>query len=203
MNSKTYMTIALATLALNTSAWAATAMKYAVDPAASQVKWEGRKKIVDSKHYGLISVKSGQIETMGDQITSGTIELDMNAITDQDLTDAGYNQKLVGHLKGEDFFDVAKYPTSKFVLKHAKAMKGKGGATHEVMGELTIKNETHPVSFPATITFKDGKLAGKAQLTLDRTKWNIRYGSDKFFKSLGDKVIHDELKFDLDLVAHL
>lgn len=183
------------------SAFAADTAHYSIDTSTSKVRWEGRKKIVDSKHYGTIAVKEGVIDTSGEQITGGRIEIDMNAITDEDLTDAGYNQKLVGHLKGEDFFDVAQFPTSKFIIKQVKAKKGKGGTTHEVMGELTIKNETHPVNFPAVIEKSGDTWNAKANLTLDRTKWNIRYGSDKFFKSLGDKVIHDELKFDLELVA--
>jgi polyisoprenoid-binding protein YceI len=199
MQSKTYAMLSL--LFISSAALAAEATHYKIDPATSKVRWEGRKKVVDSNHYGNVGIKSGDVEVKAGQITGGTIEIDMNAITDEDLTDAGYNQKLVGHLKSEDFFDVAKYPTAKFVIKEVKARKGKGGTTHEIMGDLTIKNETHPTTFPATVEMKDNQLTGKASFTINRTKWNVRYGSDKFFKSLGDKVIHDDVKFDLQLVA--
>ena len=202
MITKTWMTASFVLMSLALPAFAApTTSHYAIDPAASTVGWEGSKKIVDSKHFGTVTVKSGTIDAQGEQITSGTIEIDMTTIVNKDLEDATYNQKLVTHLKSEDFFDVTKFPTSKFVIKKAKAQKGKGGATHELTGDLTIKSETHPIIVPATLALKDGTWTGKAQITIDRTKWNLRYGSDKFFKSLGDKVISDEIKLDLNLTA--
>jgi polyisoprenoid-binding protein YceI len=181
--------------------FASTTDTYSLDASTSKVKWEGRKKVVDSKHYGTIDIKSGEVKLQGDQLKGGTLVIDMTTIRDEDLTDEGYNTKLVGHLKSEDFFDVQKFPEAKFVFRNVKAKKGPEGATHEVTGDLTIKGKTHPVTFPANIEIKDGMVHGKAQLSIDRTQWNIRYGSDKFFKSLGDKVIHDEIKFDLDLAA--
>ena len=192
--------LALFTLVLSTPAFAATE-KYAIDTTASQVNWEGRKKIVDTRHVGIIGVKGGQVELSGDKITAATIEIDMTAITNTDLTDSTYNQKLIGHLKSEDFFNVEHYPTSKFVLKSAKAKKGKDGATHTLTGDLTLKTETHSVTFPASIAAKDGVLTGRATLSVDRTKWGIRYGSGKFFKGLGDKVIRDEIKLEIVLTA--
>lgn len=191
----------LALLLTQAPAIALGAETYAIDPAGSQIKWEGRKKIVDSKHYGTITVKSGDFQLQGNQIKGGTLLIDMASIQDEDLTDETYNAKLVGHLKSSDFFDVENFPIAKFILKKASPKKGKNGTTHVINGLLTIKNETHPVSFPAVIDIRDGTVKGKAQFAIDRTKWKVRYGSDKFFKGLGDKIIHDEIKFDLDLTA--
>jgi polyisoprenoid-binding protein YceI len=183
-------------------AFAAGTTQLQLDPASSQVKWEGRKKIVDSKHFGTIGVKEGSFTLKNGELTAGTVVIDMNSIQNEDVEDEGYRAKLVGHLKSEDFFEVEKFPTATFQLTRVKALKaGKGGATHELSGDLTLKGKTQPVTLQARVE-KTGKgMEGTADLTLDRTRWDVRYGSDKFFKSLGDKVIHDEIKLQLKLVA--
>lgn len=161
----------------------------AVDTKASTIEWTGRK-VIGSSHTGNVVIKKGEIETKGNKITGGTIVVDMNSITNKDLTDPAYNKKLVGHLKSNDFFDVAKFPTATLKINEAKSTKN---GAHKVKGALTIKNETHPVEFEAKLA--DGGKTVNVDLPIDRTIWNVRYGSGKFFKNLGDKVIADQ--FDL------
>ncbi len=175
--------------------------KVVFDAAQSNLKWEGKKAIVDSKHAGNVKLKSGELTMAGDQLKGGKFEIDMTSLTNTDLTDAEKNQQLVGHLKSDDFFDVAKYPTATVKIKHAKSVEGIVGPTYEVVADVTIKGKTNEVKFPATIIEKDGKTTAKANITLDRTKWDVRYGSGKFFKGLGDKVIADNFQVDLELVS--
>ncbi len=194
--------ILLVALLASGGAYAAVgATQYTLDPARSELAWEGQKKLIDTKHSGTIALKAGSLQAKNTDIITGSFEIDMNSIIDKDLDSAEYNAKLIGHLKSEDFFDVAKHPTAKFVVKKVKAIAGKDGTTHEVTGELTIKGKTLPVTFPAMITQSGDELSAKGELTIDRTKWGLRYGSDQFFKSLGDKVIRDEIRFKLNLVA--
>lgn len=179
-----------------------TVMK--LDPATSEVKWEGSKKLVKSAHNGLVKVKSGEIQMNGDQLTGGTFEIDMTSITNNDLASDPKNQgKLIGHLKSEDFFAVDKHPHATFKISSVKTLKPAkaGDPTHEITGDLTIKGKTNPVTFPAVITTAAGKAEAKANIVIDRTKWDIRYGSGKFFDNLGDKVINDDIKFDVKLNA--
>jgi polyisoprenoid-binding protein YceI len=179
----------------------AKARIYSVDLEKSDVKWHAKK--VTGEHFGNINLNSGQMEIQGNKVVGGTFAFDMNSITVTDIKDAEYNQKLVGHLKSDDFFGVEKNPTATFKITSvkpiAKATAGQPNTT--VTGDLTIKGITKPVSFPATVTVKDGVANAKADVTVDRSKFDIRYGSKSFFDNLGDKAIYDEFVVTLDVTA--
>ena len=183
------------------AATAPTSMK--IDAANSEVKWEGSKKLIKSAHTGTVKVQSGEIQLAGEEITGGTIVLDMKSISNADLKSSPKDQaKLEGHLKSPDFFDVEKYPTANFKITAVKALKNaKDGLTHEITGDLSMKGKTHPVTFPVTITRNGDKAEAQGVATVDRTKYEVRYGSGKFFDNLGDKVINDEIKLDIKVVA--
>ena len=110
---------------------------------------------------------------------------------------------MVNHLKSDDFFSVEKNPVATFTITKIAPYSAKKdeAATHYVTGNLTIKGITHEISFPAEITFSDDLMTAKAAFAIDRTKWNVRFRSGSFFENLGDKMIYDDIKFDLTLVA--
>ena len=112
-----------------------------------------------------------------------------------------YKGKLVGHLNSPDFFNVAEHGTATFNLSKFEAKKGENGANYLVTGKLTIKGITQDISFPATVTMKDGEVIVEAKVLIDRTKWDIKYGSGSFFDSLGDNMIYDDMEIDFRLVA--
>ena len=165
---------------------------YTVDAAKSTITWVGKK--VTGSHNGTIALQSGSLAVNGKNVTGGTFTIDMNSIKDADGS-----AKLEGHLKADDFFGVAKFPTSTFVITKVAG----SGANVTVSGNLTIKGITKPLSFPATVTVNaDGTasaLAGK--IVVDRTKYDIKYGSKSFFDSIGDKAINDEFEIGVKLVA--
>jgi len=165
---------------------------YTVDAAKSTITWVGKK--VTGSHNGTIALQSGSLAVNGKNVTGGTFTIDMNSIKDADGS-----AKLEGHLKADDFFGVAKFPTSTFVITKVAG----SGANVTVSGNLTIKGITKPLSFPATVTVNaDGTasaLAGK--IVVDRTKYDIKYGSKSFFDSIGDKAINDEFELAVKLVA--
>lgn len=182
-----------------TFAVSAQAEVYKVDAAASTVHWKGTKKI-GSFHDGNVAVKEGQVETNEKgEITGGNFVIDMTKITNLDLAaDPDSQKKLVGHLSSADFFNVSKHPTSTFKITSV-AKKGKG---HVVKGDLTILGKTNPVEFPATIKTDATTATADAKFKIDRTKWDLKYGSGNFFKELtADKVINNDIEFDLKLVA--
>lgn len=184
-----------------TATTAPTTLK--VDTAASIVNWEGSKKLVKSTHNGTVNIQSGEIVLAGEQITGGTITLDMKSITDKDLESSPKDKaKLEGHLKSPDFFDVEKYPTATFKITSAKPIKNsKDGLTHEVIGDLTMKGKTNPVTIPVTISRTGDSAEAKGKAVVNRAKYDVRYGSGSFFDNLGDKVINDDIKLDLKVVA--
>lgn len=175
-------------LTLTTAVFAGTQK---VDVAKSTVNWTGKK--VTGEHHGTIAVKEGSLEVTGGKVTGGKVVIDMNSIADTDLTDPAWNAKLIGHLKSDDFFGVATYPTADLVITKVDG--------NTFSGNLTIKGVTLPNSFTATPT-KDGKSTiYKGTLTIDRSKYGLKYGSKSFFDNLGDKVIYDEFRLDFSLVV--
>lgn len=171
---------------------------FQVDPVASVVRWNGKKVLVPSKHTGTISIAEGQLNLEKGLLKSGSFTLDMPSITDEDLQGES-KAKLEGHLKSADFFDVEQFPTAKLVIESSKELSGN---EYQLSGKLTIKGVTQPVEFKAAATMEDGTLKTQAAIEIDRTLWNVKYGSGKFFEGLGDKVIDDKIGFDISLVAH-
>jgi polyisoprenoid-binding protein YceI len=167
-----------------------------VNTAKSNLHWFATK--VTGKHDGTVKLSAGTIKTDGKTVTGGSFDVDMSTLVVLDITDKETNGKLLGHLMSDDFFSAAKHKTAHFDISKVVS---KGGANYDVTGDLTIKGIKNEVTFPATITASAKSVTAKAKITLDRTKWDIKYGSGKFFEGLGDKVIHDDFVIELDLVA--
>jgi polyisoprenoid-binding protein YceI len=161
----------------------------------SSVEWIGKK--VSGQHSGTINIKEGSLHMHENQISNGTIVIDMSSIAVTDM-EGGMKTKLEGHLNSPDFFDVANNKTATLKITSSKKIDNK---KHTISGELTIKGITKPIEFPATIELKEGKLAAYAELSVDRTLYDIKYGSGKFFEGLGDKMIKDEFIIKFKIAA--
>jgi polyisoprenoid-binding protein YceI len=170
---------------------------YTLDNKATTATWVGKK--VTGQHTGNLNISKGTITADGANIKSGSFEFDMTSITNTDLTDKGYNDKLVGHLKSEDFFSVDKFPTAKFELTKATL---KSGNDYDVTGKLTIKGITNDVTFPAMIKMDAKTFVAVAKITVDRTKYDIKYGSASFFEGIGDKAISNDFELNVNVVAN-
>ncbi|MFN8258960.1 MAG: YceI family protein [Bacteroidales bacterium] len=168
-----------------------SAQEFKADVAKSKIKWTGEK--LTGKHYGQIKVKSGSLTLKSGNITAGNFVIDMNSITNEDVESAEYKAKLVNHLKSDDFFGTAKYPDATLVITKAGPFSN-GKA--EVTGNITIKGKSNPNTFTVT---KNGDVY-TANIVVDRSKYDVRYGSKTFFEDIGDKVIYDEFKLDIELV---
>ena len=142
--------------------------------------------------------KNGNLTWDAGTLTGGSFEIDMNSITDTDL-EGEYAGKLVGHLKSDDFFGVAKYPTSKFVITKAIPQDTKGN--YKIVGNLTIKEKTNEVKFLAVVSESNGTINASGKITVDRSEYDVRFGSGSFFDGLGDKTIYDEFDLQVSLVA--
>ncbi len=166
---------------------------YKVDTQKSTLTWIGKK--VSGSHNGTIALQSGSLNFNGKKLNGGNFTIDMASIKDADKS-----ARLEGHLKADDFFGSAKYPTSTFVIKK---VSDAGAGKVNVNGDLTIKGKTNSISFPATIAWgSDGSVTATAdKVIVDRTKYDIKYGSKSFFSDLGDKFIYDEFELAVKLVA--
>jgi polyisoprenoid-binding protein YceI len=167
-----------------------------IDILKSKVFWTGKK--LTGEHTGTLMLKSGTIEVNEGVPVKLTAQLDMSTIVVTDIKDPGTNAKLLGHLKSEDFFSVVAHPTGTFEASSFEPIVGAEGrdANYKVKGTLTLKDIVQPVAFNAFISAKGNMLLSNAELKIDRTKWDIKYGSGSFFDDLGDKAIYD----DIDLV---
>ena len=169
---------------------------YKIDSQKSSIEWLAKK--VTGQHGGTIKLASGQLETNGKALKSGSFSIDMNTIVCTDLQ-GEYNGKLIGHLRSEDFFSVEKNPISKFVITKVTAA---GTDRANITGNLTIKGITQAITFPASVKKQgDAIVAVAKNVKVDRTKYDIRYGSKSFFASIGDKAIDDEFELSINLVA--
>ena len=169
---------------------------FELDKTQSHVTWEGSKPT--GKHNGKLQFKEGTISLKGSNVTSAMFVADMNTITCDDLT-GDNNKKLVGHLKSKDFFDVAKHPTATF--KFEKVSLEKGGK-YRFKGTLTLLGVSKPVFFMADVNRKDPKkIEATTSFSINRTDWGLKYKSKSFFKNIGDKFIHDNMKIGIKLVA--
>lgn len=178
------------------------ATTYQIDAAQSNVVWNGKK--VTGEHNGTIKIADGNLQVNKNNVVGGTIGIDMNSIVNLDITDKDFNQKLIGHLKSDDFFSVEKNPRATFKITSLTPIKGAqaGAANYNVQGNLTIKGITNPVTFPAQVAVNGNTVTAKSDaVVLDRTKWDIRYGSKSFFANIGDKAIHDDFTVQFNVVA--
>jgi polyisoprenoid-binding protein YceI len=185
-------TILIFTILIIGSVTAAAQQKFTADTSKTTLQWLGEK--VTGQHTGTIKLKDGWIEWKDNMIVSGDFTIDMTTIKDSES-----NVRLEGHLKSDDFFGVEKFPTAKLVITGSDSFE-KGTAT--VRGNLTIKGVPNQIEFKASSQKKEDGTWFYTNITIDRTKYNIRYGSGSFFDNLGDKVIYDEFKLKINLLVN-
>ena len=176
--------------------------RHEIDTASSRMLWTGRN--INGAHTGTISVKSGWLEVAAGPMASGEITLDMESIANTDLTDTVLNRMLIAHLKSDDFFDTARYPTATFHLRHVthNPYARPGNINTDIDGALTLKGITEDLGFPALIeVLPGGALSAEAHFDIDRTRWNVIYGSGKFYEELGKNLVHDNISLSLHIVT--
>lgn len=190
-NMKT--TTILGALFLGAFTWAAgaaDAQTLQANAETTTVAWEGGK-LVGGTHNGHIALENGTLMLRGDKIAGGEFTMDMTSMTNADLPE-DLAAKLMGHLMSDDFFAVETHPTSRLVIQRASPFQDNAAT---VNGQITIKGITHPVTFDVQ---RVGK-AYEATIVIDRSKFDVRYGSDSFFDNLGDNVILDAFTLNIHL----
>ena len=157
-----------------------------VDLASSIMTWKGTKPT--GAHDGTIAFKESSLVLDNGKITGGEFIIDMNTIKNLDLAGSDGAGKIEGHLKAPDFFDIAVYPTSTFVITSVLEVE----ANLAVTGNLTIKDVTKSITIPAKISTEDGVTTFTSALfNIDRADFNVKYGSKRWIEGLKDKFIDD------------
>ncbi len=190
---KNFLLVSILLMGLNLSS------QVQMDLSKSSIKWIG-KEITTKEHFGALKFSKAQLEFNGDVLTGGEFTVDMTTLDVQDLSGGG-KQRLEGHLRSDDFFSVNKHQTSYLkineVLPPELSRIEADNNSFEVSGELTIKGITHPIVFTLKPVSDQSYVA---DLTFDRSDYNVRFRSGSFFENLGDKLILDDIKLEVTLV---
>jgi len=167
---------------------------YLVENNKSTLEWVGKK--VTGKHYGSLKITKGSLVLKGRDLVGGEFIVDMSTIKNVDVATETYRKKLEKHLKSEDFFHVKKHKTAK--LKITDVVFGKGGV-YNISALLTIKDITKPILFDANLIHNKKNVLLKGVMRFNRVHYGIKYKSGSVFKSLGDKMIYDDvlLRFNI------
>jgi len=167
-----------------------------VSTTESKVVWKGYK--VTGSHAGTINLKSGGLKFEAGVLKGGSFIIDMTSIKVTDLS-GEQAQNLAGHLSSPDFFGSEKFPEAKLELK--KVISRGTPGEYKVVADLTIKEITKEIKFTTTVKEELGKTIATSDITIDRSDFNVRYGSGSFFDNLGDKTIYDEFELSIQLLT--
>ena len=173
------------------------AESYSVNADASTIEWKGFKPT--GSHNGTIAIENGVLDIANGKIVGGTFLIDMNSIVVTDIpAEEKGNAKLAGHLKSADFFDVENHPSAGFTITGLEVVEGKT----MLSGNLSLKDAKNNVTFPVTVNNDNGTITLTSEtFTIDRSKWNVKYGSKSFFDNLGDKFINDDMELKVMVKA--
>ena len=167
----------------------AEAQEKTINTTESSIHWLAKK--VTGQHEGNIKISSGNLVYGNGVLSGGSFVVDMNSINCIDL-EGEYKGKLEGHLKSNDFFGVAEHPQATLTFTNVKA---KGNGLYSITGDFTIKGKTNPATFDLQIS----ELNASAKVTINRSLYDIRYGSRSFFDNLGNKMIYDDFELNVNL----
>ena len=157
-----------------------------VDLTTSMMTWKGTKPT--GEHNGTVALKSGGLVVENGVLKEGEFVIDMSTIKNLDMAGSAGAGKIEAHLKNADFFDIAVYPTSTFVITSVLEVE----ANLAVTGNLTIKDVTKSITIPAKISSEDGVTTFTSDLfNIDRADFNVKYGSKRWIEGLKDKFIDD------------
>ncbi len=175
---------------------------HGIDRESSEFEWTGRS--FGGKHSGTLNIASGTVETEDGRLTGGSFTVDMTSMDCTDIDNSDVRKTLHEHLASDDFFDVETFPEAVFEIVSSEEIADAAPSSPNLLvrGRLTLKGVTHPLEFPAVAGVNDeGALTARANFDIDRTKWNVLYGSGKFYEKLGHHLVHDLITIDLKIVA--
>jgi polyisoprenoid-binding protein YceI len=170
--------------------------KFEIVSTQSNIDWVGRK--VTGAHNGTIGVKKGALTLDNGKLQGGQFAIDTTSIKILDVTDPATNAQFAGHLASDDFFSSEMFPEANFNIT---SVSQKADELYHIDGTLTIKGITEGVSFDAKVSVDGNTLKANGKITIDRTKYNMKFRSGNFFKDLGDTLIYNDFDLDVDITA--
>ncbi len=181
---------------------------FTVNTDSSTVKWTAYHKGGLNPRFGTTKT-TGTFSVENGNLASGSLTSDINTLltdtkaVDPKASEGKTSADLDGHLKSADFFDVAKYPTVKFDITKVEDLAAGTesktvGANKTVSGNLTIKDKTVNVTFPAKVEITENNVTVDSKFTINRQDWGLSYGAEGDPK---DWMISQEVDLELHIVA--
>lgn len=181
---------------------AATGQTFVIDTADAWIRFNGFG--VGKNHPGRFHVSSGTVSVDSNMVTGGKFTIDIRSMR-MDEEGQAIKEKLRPHLLSGDFFDADKFGTATFEITGVQPYSASAndssvveGANLTISGNLTLKDVTRNISFPARVDLDDNTLKASANFDIDRTQWKMNYGNDK---TLGDQFISERVNITFDLRA--
>ncbi len=175
---------------------------YPLDCERSLIEWTGRN--IGNKHWGSLKIRTGEISVASGGLAGGRIVIDMQSMACDDITDPKTNGFLIEHLKSADFFEVDTWPEAILEITAAQPLdaESEGLPNTRIIASLALHGETHPVEFDCLLGHSmDGDLVAQGSFDIDRTHWNIRYGSGRFFEWLANHLVNDLIGLQIKMVV--
>ena len=170
------------------------AQTYKARPDKTVILWHGKK--IGGEHTGTIMLKSAELNMQQNRLVGGTIIVDMTTIADTDIENDRMRKRLEDHLRSDDFFSVEKYPEAIFEITGSEV---KNGGSINITGNVTIKGITRSLEFVTDLTSSEEAITFTGHIDIDRTLFDVRYGSTKFFENIADRAINDIFSLDYEL----
>jgi polyisoprenoid-binding protein YceI len=137
---------------------------WTLDTARSEVRLKSRSM------WGLAPVKGVFREVTGNGTVSAVGEV-TGTITVAARSVDTKNKKRDEHLRSAEFFDAANHPDITFTVDGIKP--GNGGV--RVTGDLTVRDQTRPVSFDATVSSADGETWLDGEIQVNRADFGLTW----------------------------
>jgi polyisoprenoid-binding protein YceI len=185
-----------------------------IDKEVSEVTWVGTRP--GKRHNGTINIESGNVAVANDELVGGSFVLDLNSIDVSDL-EGEEKQKLTRHLKSADFFDVENHPLAKFEivaieeytpdevsgsLSMQESEFQMSDPTHRITGNLTMRDKTLGVTFPARVLVNNDEVQAEAKFNIDRIQWGVSYQDEsKVVDKAKDKFIYNTVNVGFNIIA--
>jgi len=174
---------------------------YQADLDKSVIAWTGRNP--NGGHFGTVRLADGRIDVAEGSVT-GDFTIDMRSIANVDLAGHELQPVLIAHLHSDDFFFTELFPRAKFSLRGLKPAEAPylGTPNYTVLGNLELRGIRADLTFPATVCpTQEGGLSAEAHFDIDRTRWQVNYGSARFFQHLGKHLVFDLISLQVRIIA--
>ena len=188
-----------------------------LDNKKSVIRLKGGLKFVNNDHTGTLKIGQGRLLISQDKnFTRGKIQVNMMSMKNTDMEPAK-GERLVGHLRGDDFFHVDRFPTATLDVQTSKIIGKTSSGLYkmEIAGDLTIKGIKKPITFNAEIDLDSPIKKATGTIVFNRADFGIQYRSemhlgnpDSFWNQLRsvrdttkDRVIRDEIEVEFEIVS--